>query len=77
MYSRRMLKQDSSIDTVAEDSPIRPQLLQFRSDVYYVIIYYSRPPARPILFVLFVQFSYSTPLLVTPLPVVLLRLPCT
>jgi hypothetical protein len=42
MYSKRMLKQDSSIDTVVEDSPIRPQLLQFGSDVYFVIIYHSQ-----------------------------------
>jgi hypothetical protein len=42
MCLNRMLKQDPSIDRVAEDSPIRPQLLPFSSDVYHVIIYHSQ-----------------------------------
>lgn len=77
----------SSIETVAEDSSIRPQLPAFRSDVYYVIIYSSRPSAR--LFSLFYSYSSATvfdsyfiptPLPVTPFVLVLLpasQLPCT
>jgi hypothetical protein len=79
VFEGQCSKQDSSIIIVAEDSSIPPRLPAFRSDVHYVVIYSSRPSARPLFFVLLVQFSYSTAvsfgallLPATPLFVVLL-----